>query len=361
MFGPLLVMGPWIGALADRVDKHRLLIAVQILVVCHATAVGAVVLAGVSTIVVVYGLTLGFGVLHAFENPVRRAFIAEIVEQAHVARAVSFNSAVTAAGRVLGPLSAGVLIGSAGVGWCFIATAAGYLVALGALLLIRRNALRTNDAAPAHRAARAGLRYAWSVPELRLALLLTAVLATFGFNHQVLIPLLANETFGGGVFGYTLLYTAIGIGSVFGALSVARRRQIDVSFLAGAITGFALANGMVAIAPNLALAAVAGAATGATASLFVTASNALLQQRCAPVMRGRVMALAAMVLLGGVPIGGPIIGWVADLTGPRTGVAVGSLAALMAGAMVLLHLLSRNTYPSRPSRPSRPVRGLLAA
>ena len=350
-FGPLLVLGPWTGALADRVDKHRLLIATQLLVAGQAAALSVVVLGGVDTVALVYGLTLGYGLLNAVETPVRRAFVAELVGEDRIPNAVSLNSAITAAGRVLGPISAGALIASAGIGWCFLANAVSYLIALTALLLMRRDELHITEPATEPGAARAGLRYAWSVPELRIALLLTGVVATFGFNHQVLIPLLADQTFDGGVGAYTLLYTAMSIGCVLGALAVARRREIDLRFLAGAIIAFAVANALVALSPNLALAVVASVGAGATALLFVTASTALLQHRCASAMRGRVMALAAMVLLGGLPIGGPIVGWVADLAGPRAGVAVGSLAALLAGAVVLRHL---------PAQPAQRVLALRA-
>jgi MFS family permease len=139
-------------------------------------------------------------------------------------------------------------------------------------------------------------------------------------------------------------------GSVVGALAVARRREVDLRFLASSMITFAVANALVAVAPNLALAAVASVGTGATALLFVTASTALLQQRCAPAMRGRVMALAAMVLLGGLPIGGPIVGGVADLAGPRVAVAVGSIAALLAGTVTLRHLRYRITTPTPPAQ-----------
>ena len=334
-FGPLLVLGPWTGALADRVDKHRLLIATQFLIVCQAAVLGVVVLAGANTVSVVYGLTIAFGLLHAVETPVRRAFVAELVDEDRIQHAVGLTGAITAIGRVLGTLCAGALIAASGIGWCFVATAIGYLIALATLLLMRSDALHITEVVRETGSARAGLRYAWRVPELRITLSMTAILATFGFNHQVLVPLLADHTFDGGVGAYTLLYTAIGVGSVFGALAVARHREIDVRFLAGAIIAFGLANGLLAISPNLALAAVAGVATGVTASLFVTASTALLQQRCAPAMRGRVMALAAIVLLGGLPIGAPIIGWIADFAGPRAGVAVGSMAAVLAGAVAL--------------------------
>jgi len=355
-FGPLLVLGPWTGALADRVDKYRLLIATQLLVVGQAAALGAVVLAGVDTMAFIYGLTLVYGVLHAVENPVRRAFVAELVGEDGIARAVSLNSGITAVGRVLGPLAAGVLIASTGIGWCFVVNAVSHVVTLAFVLLIRRDALQVTEAAREPHAVRAGFRYAWRVPELRIALLLTGVVATFGFNHQVLVPLLAHQTFDGGVAVYVLLYTAISVGSVIGALAVARLREIDLRLLIGAIIAFALANGLIAVSPSVVLAAVAGLAAGATALFFVTASTALLQQRCAPEMRGRVMALAAMVLLGGLPIGAPIIGWIADLGGPRTAVAVGSCAALLAGAIVLRHLPARTTNPIPSSRRLRPAR-----
>jgi MFS family permease len=338
IFGPLLVLGPWTGAFADRVDKHRLLIGAQLLVVGQAVALGALVLAGIAGMAWVYGLTLVYGMIHAVEAPVRRAFLAEIVDEERIPRAVSLTGVINAVGRGLGPLLAGALIASAGIGWCFIANAVSYVVALIALLPMDRGALRGTVSGREAGAVRAGLRYAWRVPDLRIALLLTGVVAAFGFNHQVLIPLLADHTFDGGVGAYTLLYTAISAGSVLGALSVARRLEVDVRFLAGAVIAFAVANGLVAMSPSLGLAAVASFAAGAAALRFVTASTALLQQRCAPAMRGRVMALSSLVLLGGLPIGAPIVGWIADLAGPRAGLAVGSLAALLAGAVVLRRL-----------------------
>lgn len=336
-FGPLLALGPWTGALADRVDKHRLLMAAQFLIVGQAAALGVVVLSGGGTVAMVYGLTIAFGLIHAVETPARRAFVAELVDEERIQRAVGLSGAVNAIGRVLGSLCAGALIVSAGIGWCFIATAVMYLIALGALLVIRRDALRTTEAAREPGAVRAGLRYAWGIPEFRITLLMTGVLATFGFNHQVLVPALVNHSFDGSPGAYTLLYALIGVGSAFGALSVARRREIDLRFLAGAVIAFALTNALLAVSPNLTLAAVAVVTTGVAASLFVTASTALLQRHCAPAMRGRVMALAAMVLVGGLPIGGPIVGMIVDHVGPRAGVMVGSVAALLVAAVALRH------------------------
>lgn len=343
--GPLLVLGPWTGALADRADKHRLLRVTQALIVGQSVVFGAVVLNGVTSMTPVYALALTFGVLHAVETPVRRAFLAELVDADQIPRAVSLSSGIIAAGRVVGPVLAGALIVSVGIGWCFIATALSYTVALGVLRMIRRSALLITEPATERGAALAGLRYAWSVPELRMALMLVAVVATFGFNHQVIIPLLTEHAFYGGAGTYTLLYVAIGVGSIVGALAVARRDQIDMRFLVGAVLAFAMTNGIIAFSPSLALAAVGCFVTGVAAALFVTAALALLQQRCAPAMRGRVMALSSMVVVGGLPIGGPIVGWIADIAGPRSGVAFGSVAALLGAAFVARHLPQRSTPP----------------
>ncbi len=343
--GPLLVLGPWTGALADRADKHRLLRVTQALIVGQSVVFGAVVLNGVTSMTPVYALALTFGVLHAVETPVRRAFLAELVDVDQIPRAVSLSSGIIAAGRVVGPVLAGALIVSVGIGWCFIATAVSYTVALGVLWMIRRSALLITKPATERGAALAGLRYAWSVPELRMALMLVAVVATFGFNHQVIIPLLTEHAFYGGAGTYTLLYVAIGVGSIVGALAVARRDQIDMRFLVGAVLAFAMTNSIIAFSPSLALAAVGCFVTGVAAALFVTAAVALLQQRCAPAMRGRVMALSSMVVVGGLPIGGPIVGWIADIAGPRAGVAFGSVAALLGAAFVARHLPQRSTPP----------------
>lgn len=346
-FGPLLVLGPCTGTLADRVDKRRLLIAVQLMMAAQALALGTLVLAGLDSVAWIYCLTLVYGVIHAVEAPVRRAIVAELVEQEHIPRAVSLTNVVAAVGRVAGPLGAGVLIATAGIGWCFVANAASYLIALTVLLWIDRATLLVTEQESRPGAVRAGLRYAWRVPRLRIALTLTAVVATFGFNHQVVIPLLAARAFDGGVGVYTVLYTAISAGSVIGALLVMRRREVDLRFLNRAVIAFAMANGFLAVSPNLPLAAVASFATGASALLFITAASALLQQSCAPAMRGRVMALFAMVLLGGIPIGAPVVGGIADLAGPRAAVAVGSVAAIVACACMLKQVARVSAGSSR--------------
>lgn len=337
-FGPLLLLGPWTGALADRVDKHRLLTVTQLMAAIPAAALGLLVLTESITVLLLYVTVLACGVVYAVENPVRNAFVSELVEHRLIPPAVSLTSAVGAAGRVLGPLGAGVLLATTDIAWCFLANAASYLLALAGLLLMRREKLHPVPGGATNTSVAAGLRYAWRVPELRTALMLTAVVATFGFNHQVLVPLLAHHTFAGGAGTYTLLYSAMSVGSVLGAVVAARRQVVDIRFLGRATVGFGFVTGLVAVAPTLPLALVASAASGAAGLLFVATAIALLQQRSDPAMRGRVMALAAMVIVGGLPVGGPIVGWVAELIGPRGGLALGAVTAFAAGAVVLSRL-----------------------
>jgi len=332
-FGPILVLGPWTGMVADRVDKRALLLATQSLAGLQAAVLGALVITDWITVPMLYLLALAHGLLYAVENPARHAIVAELVGPADIPAAVSLGGAVSAGGRVLGPLMAGGLIAWAGIGWCFEVNAASYAIAVVGMLLLRPAEMHAVEpAAPAPGQIVAGLRYAWDVPELRVTLLLTAVVATFGFNHQVVIPLLAERAFDGGAGTYTLLYSAMSVGAVLGALVVARRTEIDVAFLVRGALGFGAATALVAVAPTLPVAVLAGALTGAAGLLFVSGSIALLQLRSAPAMRGRVMALSAMVIVGGMPIGGPLVGWVSEQFGPRWGLGVGAIAAVVAGA-----------------------------
>lgn len=346
-FGPLLVLGPWLGAVIDRCDTRRVLLAAQCLVGAQAAGLGMLVLTGTITVPLLYLVTLAYGLCYAVENPARHAIVAELVEPPTIPRAVSLASATAAGGRVLGPVTAGLLLAWSGLGWCFAATSGCYLLAF---LLIRRTELVAAERITQEPGqVVAGLRYAWRERELRIALLLTAVVTTFGFNHQVVVPLLAEQTFDGGAGTYTLLYSAINAGAVLGALGVARRIDVGLPFLGRAALAFAVALGVVAVAPTLPLAVLGAALTGVTGLLFTTAATALLQTKSAPAMRGRVMALAAMVVLGGLPVGGPVVGVVADLLGPRGALGAGALIALVAALTVLRPCNVPRRNPPRPS------------
>ncbi|HZP29636.1 MAG TPA: MFS transporter [Acidimicrobiia bacterium] len=344
-FAPVLVVGAWAGLVADRSDKRRLLMIVQIVAMAQSFALAGLAFMGNPPVVAIYGVALIGGVAIAFDNPARRAFVVEMVPEDHVHNAVSLNSALMTSARVVGPALAGLLIHVAGYGWCFTLDALSYLAVLAGLWMMRTGELRPSPIAErAKGQVRAGLRYARRVPELWVPLVMMAVIGTLAFNFQVTMPLLVERTFHGNEATFTLLFSVLSIGSLAGALATARRRTISVRHVVVTATGFGAAMLVFAASPNLAASFPLGLALGATSIAFMTASTAIVQVESAPQMRGRVLALQAIVFLGSTPIGGPIIGELCDVFGPRAGFVAGGAATLAAAGWGLLAARARAAH-----------------
>jgi MFS family permease len=328
-FTPILLGGAWGGLVADRVDKRRLLVGTQAAAGLLAFLLGAVTAAGVVQIWMIYTLAFGLGTVNAIDNPTRRAFVIEMVGAEHVSNAVSLSSAMFMAARVIGPAVAGLVVAGAGVSWCFFANGLSYGAAVMAFVLMRRDEFFAVEPVPRRKGQlREGFRYAWSTPALRLPLVLTAVIGTLAFNFQVVLPLLAKQTFGGGAGTLGVLYASMSIGSVIGALVSAHEPRATQRFVLGAAFAFGVVLVAAAFAPSFAVELAVLVPVGATGVAFTAMANGVLQTECAPEMRGRVLALFTVAFLGSTPIGGPIIGWVSQLLGPRAGLWVGGVATL---------------------------------
>lgn len=328
-FTPVLLVGAWGGLVADRVDKRRLLIGTQAAAGVLALVLGAVTALGVVQLWMIFVLALGLGTVNALDNPARRAFVVEMVGTEHVSNAVSLSSAMFMAARVIGPAIAGLVIAGLGVSWCFFANGVSYSAAVLAFVAMRENEFFAVEPVPKRKGQlREGLRYAWSTPALRLVLVLTAVIGTLAFNFQVVLPLLAKETFSGGAETLGVLYAFMSIGSVIGALISAHEAQATRRFVLGAALAFGAALVVAAFAPTLGLELLVLVPVGAAGIAFTAMSNGVIQTECAPEMRGRVAALFTVAFLGSTPIGGPIIGWVSQQVGPRAGLWVGGVATL---------------------------------
>ena len=328
-FTPVLLVGAWGGLVADRVDKRRLLIGTQAAAGVLALLLGAVTVLGVVQLWMIFVLALGLGTVNALDNPARRAFVVEMVGTEHVSNAVSLSSAMFMAARVIGPAIAGLVIAGLGVSWCFFANGVSYSAAVLAFVAMRENEFFAVEPVPKRKGQlREGLRYAWSTPALRLVLVLTAVIGTLAFNFQVVLPLLAKETFSGGAETLGVLYAFMSIGSVIGALVSAHEAQATRRFVLGAALAFGAALVVAAFAPTLGLELLVLVPVGAAGIAFTAMSNGVIQTECAPEMRGRVAALFTVAFLGSTPIGGPIIGWVSQQVGPRAGLWVGGVATL---------------------------------
>jgi MFS family permease len=332
-FLPVLLLGAWAGAVADRADKRKLLITVQTLAMFQSVALAITVFSGHATVGAIYVLAACQGVLTAFDNPTRRSFVVEMVPPAEVTNAVSLNSAIMTGSRVVGPAAAGVLVITVGFGWAFLLDAISYLAVLAGLFMMRPSELYSVPRTPkAKGQVREGLRYIRERRELLVPLVMMAIIGTFAFNFSVTIPLLVTRTLHGSDGTFTVLFSVLSLGSLIGALWTARRDEVTNRQLVGASAAFGLSMIALSAAPSLLFAFPAGILVGLSSIAFMTSSTAIVQVRAAPNYRGRVLAIQSMVFLGSTPIGGPIVGWVADLAGPRTALVLGAVGCLVAAA-----------------------------
>jgi MFS family permease len=332
-FLPILLLAPLGGALADRSDKRRVLMVTQVLMALPALWLLAVTAAGAVVPWMVWVAVLARGTVNAVDNPTRQAFAAELVGTERVVNAVSLNSVIVHVARVAGPALAGVVIALAGVAPCFAINALTFGAMLVALHLIDPRALHRDAPAPRRRGAvRSALGEVRRRPELHIPLGMMAVAGTLAFNFQVLLPLLARFTWHGTATTYALLAAAMGVGSVAGALAIGARQAVGPPLLVSAAALFGVGQLLAAAAPVIELQVLALAAVGAASVTFAAGVNSVLQLEAGPLLRGRVMALYAMVFLGSTPVGAPLAGWIAEVADPRAGLVLGAAAALVTAA-----------------------------
>ena len=332
-FLPVLLLGAWAGLVADRSDKRKLMMRVQTIAMAESFALAGVALMDRPPIAAIFGLALLNGVCTAFDNPARRAFVTEMVPEHEVQNAVSLNSAMMTGSRVVGPALAGLMVWGVGFSATFLLDGVSYLAVLWGLWRMNTAELRRPERTPRQQGqVLSGLRYARSEHELWVPLVMMTIIGTLAFNFSVFMPVLVDKTFGRPVVWYTVLMSAMSIGSVVGALITARRREVAVRDLVRASVGFGLALLALAATPWFPLTLPVVVLIGLGSIMFMTTSTTIVQLRCRPEMRGRVLALQAMVFLGSTPIGGPVIGVVSEYGGARVGIVVGGLACLGAAA-----------------------------
>ena len=377
-FLPVLLLGLAGGLLADRYDKRRVLVGVQVAMGLLALALGLLDVTGVVRLWHVYALSAALGVASALDTPVRQAFVVELVGPDDLPNAVSLNSATFNSARIVGPALAGRVIGAYGTGEVFLGNAVSYVAVVAGLLAMRPDELRTPQRlARARGQVREGVAYVRQRPALLAPIALVAVVGTFGLNFQVTLGLVAKQVFARGAESFGVLTSALAVGSLLGALASARRtgpprvRRLLLSALA-----FGLLEVAVGLAPGFLVMAALLVPTGVAVLTFTTTANTLVQLGSEPHVRGRVMALYVLVFLGGTPFGAPLIGAVAEALGPRTGLLAGGtvsvLGALAAAAYLLrvrglrleAHLLRRHPHVhvrvSAPAPAAAPAAGTTA-
>ena len=335
-FLPMLLFGPFGGLVADRVNKRRLLYVTQSAGALLALVLGTLVVTDTVQLWQIYLLATALGAVNVFDNPARQTFMIEMVGRDDLPNAVSLNTVIMNASRVVGPAIGGVIITVFGLAVCFYVNAASFAAVLVGLALMRGSELhRTAPVARARGQVREGFRYVWRTPALRNPLLAVAVIGIFAYNFTVTLALLARNTFHGGAGAYAALTACMGLGAVAGGLLAAHRARPTPRLLQGLGLVFGTLLGAVALAPTLLVAEVLIVFMGAASIGFIATANATLQLTSDPAMRGRVMALYAMAFLGTTPIGAPLVGAIAQWTNPRVALLTGAVATVASAGLLM--------------------------
>ncbi len=335
--GPGLVIGPFAGALADRYDRRALLVATSAASILPALVLAVLTLADRIEPLTLAALALVSGVIRSAEMPARQALVPAIAPREHLLNAISLNSALFNAARVVGPALAGVIMAVASEGWCFLANAISFVGPVVALSALRLPApvRRPHSGKSVLGEVLEGVRYVGGEPFVAVLLGGLALASLVGMPYTVLLPSFAREALGGASGTYSALTSAVGVGAIFSALVLAARRGVigleRIPAVGGAVFGAGLL--LVSQAPSVAIALPLMALVGAGFMAQMTTTNTLLQLAVPDRLRGRVMALHAALFLGVVPLGGVLAGRLADTLG-NANVLAGCGVLLFAGALV---------------------------
>jgi MFS family permease len=345
-FLPVLMLSPYAGVIADRFPKRRVLQVTQAMMSVSALALGLIAVLGVAETWHVYLLAFVFGIGSAFDAPTRQSFVSDMVDKEDVTNAVALNSAAFNISRLMGPALAGLLIGLLGggveaSGWVILINAASYLVVIWQLQQMDPALLHPTELQPrAPGMLREGVRYVSGQPKMVLVLILVFFAGTFGMNFQITSALMATEEFGKGAGEFGLLGSALAVGSLAAALLAARRVTIRLRLLVVAAVAFGLAEIVAGLLPTYLSFMLFAPLVGFWTLTLLNSANATMQLEAEPALRGRVMALYMTIVMGGTPLGAPVIGWIGEHLGARWTLVIGG-GLVIAGALVAVAVFQR--------------------
>lgn len=342
-FLSMLIAGPWGGLIADRFNKRRILYYTQSAFGLLALGISILVFSGAIQIWMVYVFAMCLGIVRIFDDPARQTFVSELVGDVHVKNAVSLNATANNLARVVGPSIGGILIAGVGIAFCFLLNSVSYVATI--IMLFKMNGKELHFAPRRRKKSgelREGFRYVMSSPLIKNTLLMMAFIGTFAYEFQISLPLLAKQTFNGDAASYAALMSALGAGSVVGGLFSAGRHKVAPHHLIIFALLFGVSLIAVSLMPTLTLATMGMAVVGFFSINVLSLGNTMLQLESVPEMRGRVMSLWGVAMIGSTPIGGPIIGLIGEYMGGRWGVGVGGIAAIATAAVAALTLLKND-------------------
>lgn len=337
-FLPSLVLMPLGGILADRYSKRLILMISQSAAGLLAALMAVLALTGHLQVWHIYVIAFILGLVVVADQPARQVFVNELVGPSQLRNAISLNSSIFQIGGMVGPAVSGVLIMAVGGGWAFATNSVACLVTVGSLLLIRPQELTTR--APLERSKgqlKEGLRYALSKPTIFWPAVMAAVFALFGLSLAVLMAAYANNVFNVGAGGYGLLNTLVALGALCGALASTRVATLRLRGVMGAAGAYGVILMIASMAPSMLTFGAVMVIAGFASLMFLTSANQLVQMSTNVTIRGRVMSLYIMVLMGGQALGGPLMGWLAEHWGVQW--AMVSAGAVTASAALTIGLI----------------------
>src|SRR3954471_5419302 len=337
---PVFLLSPLGGIVADRFNRHRIILATQTSAMILAGTYAFLTLSGRITVNEIIGIAACLGVVNAFDLPARQSFIVEMVGREDLINAIALNSSMFNGARIIGPSIAGLLVAAIGEGWCFAANSISYIAVLTGLLMMRVYPHEKKKNAPALEALREGFSFVRHTPPILALLMLLGLISLVAMPYSVLMPIFAEEILHSGARGLGMLMGATGMGALMAALLLASRQGVKglgtwVS-RASLVFGFTLMG--FAYSRHFWLSIAILVCLGFTMMMQMTASNTLIQSMVPDRLRGRVMSVYSMMFMGMAPIGAFSAGAVAHRLGAPLTLAIGGAACIVGAALFTLEL-----------------------
>jgi MFS family permease len=333
---PILLFTLYGGVVADRVDKRRLVLVLQSLMLVEALALAVLTHQGWITVHLVMALASFYGLLSAFEVPTRQALVSEIVGKEDLMNAIALNSSAFNVARVIGPSIAGALIATVGLAACFYLNAASYLAVIVGLVLMRVRRPANQTTARAFGALKEGFGYIFGNRWPRALVTIIASFSIFGYSFLPMMPVFARDVLGLDADGYGAIVSAIGLGAAVGAIAVAASggRTRSGRLVIGSFALFGVLLAAAAFAPGFWSALTLFTVAGCLMAVNGILANTMLQLQAPDYLRGRVMGFYSFVVLGMTPFGAFQAGWVSEHFGARAAFAIGGAACVLMAALV---------------------------
>jgi MFS family permease len=339
---PILLLGPVGGVINDRYSCHRVAVWTQCAALAQALLLALLTLTGWIQPVHIILLGTALGVVYAFDMPARQALVHQLVDTEDLANAVALNSSMINAARIVGPALAGVVVASFGEAICFVINAASYVATIAALLMMKfaEPPRRETTATSIGRSLIEGYRYTMATTPIRDLLILLAVVGVMGMPYITLMPVFAAHVHRSGADTLGIMFGAVGLGALIGALFLAQRKSIIGlgRVIVFATLGFGAGLICFTVFHVFWLSLLLLVGVGCGWMVLIGGSNTALQTLADNEMRGRVMSLFSMMLVGMAPFGSLLAGWAADRVGAPLVVAIGGGFCAVAGIVFATQL-----------------------